>query len=91
MVGVAGRVVGVDVSPGMIAMAKAVAPNIDWREGDAAHLPVGVEEAFDIVSCHQGLQFFADRPAAIGEMRRVLAPAAARLRLPHGGPSRTSR
>jgi ubiquinone/menaquinone biosynthesis C-methylase UbiE len=30
------RIVGVDVSPGMLAMARSMAPTIDWREGDAA-------------------------------------------------------
>jgi len=74
MIGDRGRVVGVDASPGMIAMARTVAPAIDWREGDAAHLPVGDDQAFEIVSCHQGLQFFADKPAATREMRRALAP-----------------
>ena len=73
--GVGSRVVGVDVSPGMLAMAKSAAPAIDWREGDAARLPIGNNETFDIVTCHQGLQFFADRPVATREMRRVLAPA----------------
>jgi ubiquinone/menaquinone biosynthesis C-methylase UbiE len=69
-----GRVVGVDASPAMLAMAKSVAPQIDWREGDAARLPVGGGETFDAISCHQGLQFFADKSAAVSEMRRVLAP-----------------
>jgi ubiquinone/menaquinone biosynthesis C-methylase UbiE len=69
-----GRVVGVDASPAMIAIARSVAPAIDWRQGDAAQLPVNDEDTFDIVTCHQGLQFFRDRPAAIREMRRVLAP-----------------
>jgi ubiquinone/menaquinone biosynthesis C-methylase UbiE len=73
-VGDRGRVVGVDASPGMLAMAKSVAPAIDWRQGDAAHLPVASDETFDIVSCHQGLQFFPDKPAAAREMHRVLAP-----------------
>src|SRR5262249_25268361 len=74
MIGDRGRVVGVDASPGMIAMARTVAPAIDWREGDAAHLPVGDDQAFEIVSCHQGLQFFADKPAATREMRLALPP-----------------
>jgi ubiquinone/menaquinone biosynthesis C-methylase UbiE len=69
-----GHVVGVDTSPGMLAVARAVAPSVEWREGDAASLPVRDGEAFDVVTCHQGLQFFADRPAAVREMRRVLAP-----------------
>jgi ubiquinone/menaquinone biosynthesis C-methylase UbiE len=29
---------------------------------------------FDVVSCHQGLQFFSDKTGAIREMHRVLAP-----------------
>jgi ubiquinone/menaquinone biosynthesis C-methylase UbiE len=72
--GVRGRIVSVDASPGMIATARMVAPELEWREGDAARLPVGLDETFDVVTCHQGLQFFADTPAALGEMRRVLAP-----------------
>src|SRR5919106_2329164 len=31
--GEAGNVVGIDVSLDMLAVARAVAPNIDWREG----------------------------------------------------------
>lgn len=38
-VGPTGRVVGVDLSPGMLAMARAVAPSIEWREGNAVALP----------------------------------------------------
>src|SRR5262245_54249490 len=60
-----GRIVGVDASPAMLAIARAAAPAIDWRDGDAARLPIGNDEVFDLVSCHQGLQFFADKPAAI--------------------------
>jgi ubiquinone/menaquinone biosynthesis C-methylase UbiE len=73
-VGEKGRVVGVDVSPQMLAVARAIAPTIDWREGNANALPVGDEERFDVVVCQQGLQFFPDKPAAAREMRRVLAP-----------------
>lgn len=68
------RIVGVDRSRATLSIARTVAPAIDWREGDAARLPVGSDEYFDVVCCHQGLQFFSDRPAAIREMRRVLAP-----------------
>jgi ubiquinone/menaquinone biosynthesis C-methylase UbiE len=69
-----GRLVGVDASPAMLAVAGSVAPTIEWRQGDAALLPGQPDEAFDVVTCHQGLQFFPDRPAALREMRRVLAP-----------------
>jgi ubiquinone/menaquinone biosynthesis C-methylase UbiE len=69
-----GRVVGVDRSAGLLAVAQAIEPSIDWRIGDAARLPVPAGEQFDAVTCSQGLQFFADRAAAVREMRRVLAP-----------------
>jgi ubiquinone/menaquinone biosynthesis C-methylase UbiE len=68
------RVVGVDLSAPMLDVARRIAPDIDWRQGDAAALPVAGDERFDAVLCQQGLQFFPDRPAAIAEMRRVLAP-----------------
>ena len=69
-----GRVVGIDASPQMLAVAAAVAPEIEWREGNATALPVDANESFDVVTCQQGLQFFSDKPAAAREMRRVLAP-----------------
>jgi ubiquinone/menaquinone biosynthesis C-methylase UbiE len=69
-----GVVVAVDASPGMLAVARSVAPAIEWREGDAARLPFASDPSFDVVTCHQGLQFFRDKPAALQEMHRVLAP-----------------
>lgn len=68
------RIVGVDASPLMLAVARTIAPTIDWREGNAAALPVREGESFSLLTCHQGLQFFPDKPAAAREMRRVLAP-----------------
>lgn len=68
-----GHVVGIDVSPDMLAVARAEAPDIDWREGNAASLPLAEGEQFDIVACQQGLQFFPDKAAAAFEMRRATA------------------
>src|SRR5262245_3011729 len=48
-------VTGVDYQPGMIAVARSAAPDIEWYEGDAAALPFG-SGAFDLVLCQQGLQ-----------------------------------
>jgi SAM-dependent methyltransferase len=73
-VGAEGRVVGVDRGAPMLAVARTVEPRIDWREGDAAQLPLGDDETFDAVFCHQGLQFFPDKPAALSAMRRALVP-----------------
>ena len=76
-VGATGHVVGLDLNPAMLAMARAIAhhdgPPIEWREGDATALPFA-EATFDLVCCHQGLQFFPDRSAALRDMRRVLVP-----------------
>jgi ubiquinone/menaquinone biosynthesis C-methylase UbiE len=68
------RIIGVDVAPAMLAVARNVAPTIDWREGNAVSLPVSDGEDFSALACHQGLQFFQDKRAAVREMRRVLAP-----------------
>jgi SAM-dependent methyltransferase len=73
-VGADGRVVGVDISPEMLAVARAQpgAAEIEYHEGDAAELALE-DGAFDLVLCQQGLQFVPDRDAAAREMRRVLA------------------
>jgi ubiquinone/menaquinone biosynthesis C-methylase UbiE len=71
-VGEEGSVVGIDLNPQMIAVARARDSRIDWRQGNAEALPVRAEESFDIVTCHQGLQFFPDRAAALREIRQVL-------------------
>ena len=76
-IGPNGRVVGLDLSPEMLAEARKitfdpsnVAP-IEWREGDASAIPFD-SETFDIVFCNFGLMFFPDRVAALKEMHRVL-------------------
>lgn len=66
-------VAGVDLSPGMLEVARAAAPAIAWREGSALELPLADGETFDLITCQQGLQFFPDRPAAVAQMRRALA------------------
>lgn len=70
--GATGTAVGVDVNPQMLAVARRVAPTIDWREGSADELPLRGGEHFDVVLCQQGFQFFPDRIAATRQMRRAL-------------------
>jgi ubiquinone/menaquinone biosynthesis C-methylase UbiE len=65
-------VVGIDISPAMLGVARDAAPSIDWREGSASALPLRDGEQFDAVICQQGLQFFPDKPAAAAQMRRAL-------------------
>jgi ubiquinone/menaquinone biosynthesis C-methylase UbiE len=72
-----GHVVGVDKSPMMLAVARTIATTIDWREGDAAELPLRVDERFDVAFCHQGVQFFPDRLAAMRSVRAALVPGGA--------------
>jgi len=72
-VGPTGKVTGLDINPGMLAVARLVAPgqNIEWLEGSAVKMPLP-DATFDAVVCQQGLQFFPEKPAALSEMRRVL-------------------
>lgn len=76
-VGPHGRVVGLDLSPESLAVARTIkldpssAALIEWREGDVSAIPFE-DETFDVVFCNFGLMFFPDRVAALKEMRRVL-------------------
>jgi len=72
-IGSAGRVVGVDPSPGMVAVAKQLAPAIEWQEGVAESLPF-LDQSFEAVVSQFGLMFFTDRRQALREMLRVLTP-----------------
>lgn len=76
VVGATGKVVALDISPEMLAVARSrpapAGARIEWRAGDATSLDLP-DDAFDLVLCQQGLQFFSERAAAVREMRRVLA------------------
>jgi ubiquinone/menaquinone biosynthesis C-methylase UbiE len=72
-----GAVSGVDLNPGMLNVARSLnatagVASIQWQEASADKLPFP-DGTFDIAYCQLGLQFFADRPAALREMRRVLS------------------
>ena len=74
-VGDSGTVAGLDLNPGMLAVARSVThsgPSIEWHEASADAMPFP-DDSFDVVLCQMGLQFMPDRLAALGEMRRVLA------------------
>ncbi|MBB4575714.1 class I SAM-dependent methyltransferase [Rhizobium lentis] len=88
--GHAAYVVGIDISPDMLAVARTVEPAIDWREGNASALPLCDGEQFDVVVCQQGLQFFPDKPAAAAQMRGALAKVAG-WRWPRGAQTMKSR
>jgi ubiquinone/menaquinone biosynthesis C-methylase UbiE len=74
-VGSQGTVIGLDVNPDMIDMARKAAERVDlaieWHTGPAEELPFP-DESFDLVLCQFGLMFFTDRHVALKEMHRVL-------------------
>jgi SAM-dependent methyltransferase len=65
-----GRVVGLDLNQGMLAVAARLRPDLEWRQGDAADLPFE-DGSFDVVLCQSALMFFPDRAGALREMARV--------------------
>lgn len=71
--GAGARITGLDRQPEMIEAARAIAPEIEWRVGNAMELPFA-DGSFELVISQQMLQFVPDREAAVREMRRVLAP-----------------
>jgi SAM-dependent methyltransferase len=78
MVGGAGQVIGVDMTPAMLEKARqgAVAAgraNVEFREGYAEALPVPDGWA-DVVISNGALNLVPDKAAALAEMARVLKP-----------------
>ena len=82
------RLTGVDLSPGMLELARARAADlgvdVDLREGDAQELPFP-DASFDTAVCTLGLCGVPDDRAAIAEMHRVLRPGGRLLLLDHIG------
>ncbi|MEU6038435.1 class I SAM-dependent methyltransferase [Actinomadura sp. NPDC047616] len=77
-VGPGGCVVGVDISPAMLAVARRRARlhgcrNVAFAEGDVEHLGQP-EGAFDVVLSRLGLMFAVDHVAAFRGLRAVLVP-----------------
>jgi ubiquinone/menaquinone biosynthesis C-methylase UbiE len=67
-----GEVVGVDLAPGMIELARSAGiqnARFEVMDIEALAFPDGT---FDAAICGHGLQFVPDLPRALGEARRVL-------------------
>lgn len=87
-VGGTGTVAGLDVNPGMLAVARSATPpdmRIEWHEASAEAMPLP-DASFDVVLCQMGLQFVPDKHAALREMWRVLV-SGGRLILNVPGPT----
>jgi ubiquinone/menaquinone biosynthesis C-methylase UbiE len=65
------QVIGVDISPGMIDLARRLHPGIEFREADVEHLPFS-DRAFDAVVCSFALGHFPQPRASVAECVRVL-------------------
>jgi ubiquinone/menaquinone biosynthesis C-methylase UbiE len=78
LVGPAGRVVGTDISPGMLEVARERAAelgleNVEFHEMDAEVLDLP-ESSFDAVLCRFGLMFLPDVDRTLVGIRRLLVP-----------------
>jgi ubiquinone/menaquinone biosynthesis C-methylase UbiE len=80
------RLVGIDLTPAMLGIARARARglgmNVALLEGDAQALPFA-DASFDTVVCTLALNAIPDDRAAIAEMYRVLRPGGRLLLLGH--------
>jgi ubiquinone/menaquinone biosynthesis C-methylase UbiE len=71
------RLIGVDIDPGMLRLARAEARAagipVELVETSSSHLPLADGEA-DLLFCHQTFHHLLDQEAAIAEFHRVLKP-----------------
>ncbi|MDR6905846.1 ubiquinone/menaquinone biosynthesis C-methylase UbiE [Agromyces sp. 3263] len=67
------RLRGVDLSPGMVDVARAALPDAEFAVADATSLDLP-DASVDLVTCVTMLHLVPDAPAAMREWRRVLRP-----------------
>ena len=78
MVGRAGSVTGIDMTPEMLAKARAAAgelaaTNVHFVEAEAERLPFA-DESFDVIVSNGVVDLIPDKDAVFAELYRVLAP-----------------
>jgi len=76
LTGTSGSIVGVDISPAMLSIARQWPPDaqaapIQYIESSASKIPLE-DDAFDVAYCQQGLQHMSDPATALQEICRVL-------------------
>ena len=69
----AAHLTGIDIAPGMLAVAREKLPEATFIRADAAALPLE-DASFDLVTCVTGIHLMPDAAAAIREWARVLRP-----------------
>ena len=67
------RVIGVDSSPEMLAVAREKLPDAEFHEADLVQLPLP-DQAVDVVVCALALTHLPDMERALAEFARVLRP-----------------
>ena len=72
-VGRTGAVAGLDPAPGMLEVARQLAPGLEWHHGVSESLPFA-DASFDAVVSQFALMFFSDRRQSLREALRVLKP-----------------
>ncbi len=65
-----GRVVGVDINPAMLAVARRYGRDVEYVEGDATDLDFE-DASFDVAVCQFGVMFYPDPARGVAEMARV--------------------
>jgi arsenite methyltransferase len=78
MVGEQGQVTGIDMTPEMLAKARAAAAemgavNVEFVESEAERLPFA-DESFDVVISNGVIDLIPDKHAVFAELFRVLVP-----------------
>jgi ubiquinone/menaquinone biosynthesis C-methylase UbiE len=78
IVGVSGKVIGVDISSGMLSYAKdklAISglQNVDFIEADAEKLNFS-DDSFDVILCSLAICYLTDIPSALHNWYRLLKP-----------------
>src|SRR6187401_680063 len=78
MVGPGGQVTGIDMTPEMVAKARAAATalgvdNVEFLEGEAERLPFP-DASFDVVISNGVIDLIPDKDAVFAELYRVLEP-----------------
>jgi SAM-dependent methyltransferase len=78
MVGAAGTVTGIDMTPEMLGKARTAAAemgatNVEFVQGEAEHLPFP-DASFDVVISNGVIDLIPDKEAVFAELFRVLVP-----------------
>ncbi len=78
LVGPSGRVIGVDMTPDMLALAnqnaqKVGATNVEFRQGELEHLPLD-DSSVDVIISNCVVNLAPDKDRVFGEAFRVLKP-----------------